>query len=206
MFRAAIWAVLAVALSSSVATAQTLAPEAETLLSLNATLAHQENYLALWISYDLSEPETPALENYFAFPLAYDLPAPIETRLDLSPDGIELTRRLKKAYFSATTAWSALDRTRQIELSLYASQGALQVLDLVTTSKALGAGHREANPLFKSGNLSAMAVVKAGTVALQFFAVERLRKTRPKTARWLIIGTNALMSIVVLNNAVVLMN
>ena len=193
MLRSAALAVLAVALSSGVAAAQPA-----------------ENYLAFSLSYDLPEPE---IENYLAFRIAYDLmepppPAPIETRLILRYEMARPAERAERALvekrrFSIPATWPTLD-PRQVELSLYASQGALQVLDLVTTSKALGAGHREGNPLFKSGNISAMAMAKVASVGLHVFAVERMKKTRPKTARWLMIATNAMMFGVVVNNLAVI--
>jgi hypothetical protein len=62
--------------------------------------------------------------------------------------------------------------------ALYASQIALQVLDAHSTSKALGRGAHEANPLMKGvvGNRGAMMAVKAGVAAGTIFLAERMWK------------------------------
>ena len=189
MLGSAALAVLAVALSSDVAAAQQEA----------------KNYLTLTISYDLPEP--PQIENYLALATSYELPeppAPIEHRLAFSLDPTEHSLVMESGELKISYDVAVVARQRRIALSLYATQGALQVLDLATTSRALAAGHREGNPIFKSGNLSAMAVAKAAVMGFHIYAVERLEKRNPKLAMWVRFGTNAMMSLVVVNNLAVL--
>jgi hypothetical protein len=189
MFRAAALAVLAIALSSTVAQAQPFVSDIEALLSLGRSVEQQavaESYLTRSVTYELPEP--PQVESIGAglsLTLAYDF-------------GRSTT--IRKPDFTVAIDARAVDRDRQVMLSLYATQGLLQTLDIMTTSKALAAGHKEANPLFRSGNISTMVLAKAAAVGVNIWAVEHLRKTNPKAAMWLMKVSNAMMSAVVVNN------
>ena len=59
---------------------------------------------------------------------------------------------------------------------LYASLAALQVMDVVSTTKGLNAGAVEANPVMAKvvGNKAAFVAVKAGTTAVSIYLAERL--------------------------------
>lgn len=208
MLRSAVLAVLAVALSSDIAAAQTVVPDASTLIVLCPQCQAPVEIL-LVLSLDVTEPVSPAaVEVYLA--LSPDLteptaPAPIEHRLLFSLGPAEPSLQvMESGEIAVSYDVAVVARQRRIALSLYATQGALQILDVVTTSKALGAGHREANPVFTSGNISGMVVVKAAVMGLHVFAIERLEKRNAKAAMWLRFATNAMMSIVVVNNLAVL--
>lgn len=85
---------------------------------------------------------------------------------------------------------------------LYLSYGALQVLDVVATERALAAGATEANPLLQgvAGHTGATLAIKAGTTAATVFLVERLwRKSRP-AAVVLMLTLNAGYAAVVAHN------
>lgn len=89
-------------------------------------------------------------------------------------------------------------------LSLYVAQGALQGLDVLTTFRALDAGHREANPLLKNANMATMIGAKVAVSSLTVFAAEKLWKRNRRAAVVLMVASNIIMSAVVANNARVL--
>ena len=192
MFRSAAWAVLAVALSSTTAHAQSFVSETETLLSLGRIIEQQalaESFLTQSVTYETPEPpRVESMGSGFSLALFYQLEKSTTAR---TPDF--------KVAIDAP-----IDRERQVMMSLYATHGILQTLDVMTTAKALAAGHREANPLFKSGNITSMVFAKAAAVGFNIWAVEHLRKTNPKAAMWVMKVTNAMMSAVVVNNASVI--
>ena len=85
---------------------------------------------------------------------------------------------------------------------LYLSYGALQVLDVTSTRRAIEAGATEANPLLQgvAGNTGATLAVKAGTTAATVFLVERLwRRNRP-AAIVLMAALNGAYAAVVAHN------
>lgn len=95
----------------------------------------------------------------------------------------------------------ALRRPRSL-VPLYLSYGALQVLDVASTRRALDAGATEANPLLRgvAGNTGATLAVKAGTTAATVFLVERLwRRNRP-AAIVLMAALNGAYAAVVAHN------
>lgn len=88
-------------------------------------------------------------------------------------------------------------------LPLYASLGALQALDVHSTSRGLARGGREANPVMDPvvGNRAAFIGVKAVTTAGVIWASERLwRKQNRKAAVILTALTNIGLAAVVANN------
>lgn len=77
-------------------------------------------------------------------------------------------------------AW-ALDRPDHrpaAVTALYGSYAALQVLDLVTTRKALSAGATEANPIMNTGGAAQIAAKVAGSAATVYFAERAWKKNR----------------------------
>jgi len=60
--------------------------------------------------------------------------------------------------------------------ALYGTYGTLQVLDLMSTRKALAAGAHEVNPLMGSGGTARMIAVKAAGASVSIFLAERMWK------------------------------
>lgn len=77
---------------------------------------------------------------------------------------------------------------------LYVSLGALQALDVYSTTSALKAGAREANPMASpfAGNTGALIGLKVATTASSIFFVERM---------WKKSKTGAIVMLAVLNGA-----
>lgn len=73
-------------------------------------------------------------------------------------------------------------------------------LDALTTFRALDAGHREGNPLLKSGNRPLMIAAKIATASASIYLTERLWKQNRKAAVLSMVITNVAMSMVVANN------
>jgi len=88
-------------------------------------------------------------------------------------------------------------------LPMYASLGALQAADFVSTTQALssGAGY-EANPVMRgiAGSPAAFLAVKAGSTAGLIWVTERMRRTHPVRALVFMASSNALMAAVVAHN------
>ena len=86
--------------------------------------------------------------------------------------------------------------------SMYASFAALQIMDGVSTRKALNNGAREANPALGgvAKNSTAMFAVKAGTAAATIFFAEKLAKKNPKRAAVLMAVLNVGYAAVVMHN------
>jgi hypothetical protein len=302
MFRSAVGAVLAIALSSSIASAQTFVPEAQTLAGLGSALAQPEPIERnLIISFDVAELIPPVSMEAATFEDAFDigdlaLPDLIENNLLISFDVTELalpltmevpefdevfetadfelpalieqnlliafdfTELAPPASMEAATFADAFDIAGEAPLDpveynfliafdiaelalpsimeapeleavpdsldftlpappasdfsvvvrgeirpsslrpMYAAQIALQAADLLTTFHALNVGHREANPLFKSGNRTAMVMAKVAAASLDILAAERMWKKNPRGAVLVMIVSNVVMSTIVANN------
>ena len=87
-------------------------------------------------------------------------------------------------------------------LPLYMTFAALQVLDTHSTSKALGRGAVESNPLvrpFADNELGLIAVKAAGSAGV-IFASEQLWKKNKTAAIAFMVATNAAMTWVVQHN------
>ena len=203
MVRSAFVAVLAVALSSSVAAAQPADLEIDVLAAVGFDATAPEGIALTAIANDfaLTELAQPALNE-----TTVDSFAPQVDFVDRAE--LLFARHINRAQdFLTRTRLNAssmftLARSRP-RFGLYATQGTLQALDILTTTRALEAGHQEANPLFKGGNRAAMVIVKSASFGLHVYLTERLAERRPKTAKWLMVATNAFMSIVVANNLAV---
>jgi uncharacterized protein DUF5658 len=87
-------------------------------------------------------------------------------------------------------------------MPLYVSFGALQLIDVHSTSRALDRGAVEANPLMKglASHQVGLTVVKAAGAAATIYATERMWKTNRKAAIVFAIATNAAMAWVVQHN------
>lgn len=89
-----------------------------------------------------------------------------------------------------------------IRRSMYVSFAALQLMDAVSTRKALSAGANEANPLMGGivRNNAALFAVKAGTAAATTFLAERLAKKHPRRATILMAVLNGAYAAIVVHN------
>jgi hypothetical protein len=105
---------------------------------------------------------------------------------------------------SAPTAFSySVDVRGELPKSmvpLYVTSATLQGLDTLTTFRALNAGHREANPLLKSGNRPLMICAKIATASASIYLAEKLWKRDRKAAVLSMVITNVAMSMVIANN------
>ncbi|MGH9309036.1 MAG: DUF5658 family protein [Vicinamibacterales bacterium] len=86
--------------------------------------------------------------------------------------------------------------------ALYATLGAMQVLDIYSTRRALNAGAIELNPLMRrpAGNTGAMMAVKALSTAGSIYFTERAWKKNRKGAVILMAVVNGVTAAVVANN------
>jgi len=86
--------------------------------------------------------------------------------------------------------------------SLYVSFAALQVMDAVSTSKALGAGGVEANPAMAGivKNKTAFMAVKVGTAAAAALFTEKLAKNHPRRATVVMMVLNVAYAGIVAHN------
>jgi hypothetical protein len=73
---------------------------------------------------------------------------------------------------------------KSVRRSMYVSFAALQVMDAVSTSKALSSGASEANPVMSGlvKNKAAFYGIKAATAVSTIFFAERLGKNHPRRA------------------------
>ena len=84
---------------------------------------------------------------------------------------------------------------------MFVTHAALQGLDAFTTIRALDAGHREMNPLLKSGNSALIIGSKAAVTAMSLVLAQKLWKRNRRAAMLTVVVSNAVMSAVVANNA-----
>ena len=96
----------------------------------------------------------------------------------------------------ATSASTSLRR------SMYVSFAALQIMDGISTRKALSNGGTEANPAMSglAGNSAALFAVKAGTTAATTYFAERLSKNHPRSATIMMAVLNVTYAAVVAHN------
>ena len=100
---------------------------------------------------------------------------------------------------AAPVVESNLERPRAL-MPLYAMQIALNGLDVHSTMRALDAGHREVNPLFKDGSAAKLIGAKVASSALSFYLAEKLWKKNRVAAVVMMASVNAGMMAVVANN------
>ena len=86
--------------------------------------------------------------------------------------------------------------------AMYGTFVALQAVDLYSTSRAIDAGAREANPVVApaSGNQAAMLAIKAVTSATTVYFAERVRKRNPKASVVLMAIVNGVTAAAVAHN------
>jgi len=85
---------------------------------------------------------------------------------------------------------------------MYAGFGALQVLDVYSTRRAISSGAVEANPIMKgfAGNAGAMLAVKSAAAAASIFCAEKAWKRNRKAAIVLMAALNGATAVVVGHN------
>ena len=121
--------------------------------------------------------------------------APADTSADASA--------LQSSAPQAAAAWSSQTPVRpQALVPLYISFGALQVLDVHSTSRALERGAFESNPMMSgfAGNSASLIAVKAGGAAVALWASEQLWKNNRVAAIGFMLAANAGMAWVVQHN------
>ena len=107
--------------------------------------------------------------------------------------------------FSAPTVATGTAGRPATLLPLYISFTALQIADVHATLGALAAGNREGNPVFTGlRSPAAMLGIKTGLVVGTIYAVEQLRKKKPRTAVVLMIALNSAYAGVVAHNYAIL--
>lgn len=84
----------------------------------------------------------------------------------------------------------------------YALYGVLQGLDVYTTTRALKAQAREANPLLRpfAHSPTALLLIKGGATAVTLMAVEKLSKRNRAAAFATMVALNAVYGAVVIHN------
>ena len=110
---------------------------------------------------------------------------------------------LQSSASRASAAWSSETPVRpQALVPLYISFGALQVLDVHSTSRALERGAFESNPMMSgfAGNTASLIAVKAGGAAVALWASEQLWKNNRVAAIGFMLAANAGMAWVVQHN------
>jgi hypothetical protein len=116
-------------------------------------------------------------------------PAPIAEAAQLRP--VELVAPRGEGAFSTS-----------VRRSMYVSFAALQIMDAVSTRKALSNGAQEANPMMSglAGNSAAFFAVKAGTAAATTFFAERMAKKHPRAATIMMAVLNTAYVAIVAHN------
>lgn len=86
--------------------------------------------------------------------------------------------------------------------SMYVSFAALQIMDGISTRRALNNGATEANPAMSGlvGNSAALFAVKAGTTVATTYFAERLAKNHPRAATIMMAALNTAYVAVVAHN------
>lgn len=137
------------------------------------------------------------------------LMASVSARAEDTPTGARPTTLSeavsRAAVESAATmpAW-AVDRPERRPATLpvlYGTYAALQVLDVVSTKRALSAGATEVNPLLKSGSNARTIALKAAAGAGTIFFAERAWKKNKVGAVVLMAVLNGATAAIVARNA-----
>jgi hypothetical protein len=89
-----------------------------------------------------------------------------------------------------------------VRRGLYVSFAALQVMDAVSTRRALASGAREANPAMAglAGRPAALFAVKAGTAVATTYFAERLARRHPRRATIMMAVLNTAYAAIVAHN------
>ena len=83
---------------------------------------------------------------------------------------------------------------------LYGTYASLQVMDIVSTQKAVAAGAREANPLMQQGGMGTAIAVKAASAVGMVFASEKMWKKHRVGAIVLMAAVNGVSAAVIAHN------
>lgn len=83
---------------------------------------------------------------------------------------------------------------------LYGTYATLQVMDIVSTRKAIAGGAREANPLMQQGGMGGAIAIKAASTAAMVFASEKMWKKHRVGAIVLMAAVNGVSAAVVAHN------
>ena len=85
-------------------------------------------------------------------------------------------------------------------IPMYLANATLHGLDVYSTSEALKAGYREANPLLQNANTPTMIGVKAAATVTGVFIAEKLWRRNRTAAVAVMVGLNVGLAAVVANN------
>jgi hypothetical protein len=116
---------------------------------------------------------------------------------------LEREQRLDAAQRMAPLAVYVPNAKRPAALpALYATLGAMQAFDVYSTSAALKAGAKEANPVAApfAGNAGSMLGLKMATTAGTIFFAERLWKTNKVGAIVMMVAINGATAVVSMHN------
>lgn len=124
-----------------------------------------------------------------------------ETKTSETPLQTAIARTAKSSE-PALASWAVLERDKRPATltTLYGSYAALQVLDVVSTRRALHAGAREVNPLMRGGNMATMIGVKAASGAATIYFAERMWKKNKVGAIAVMAALNGASAIIVARN------
>ena len=85
-------------------------------------------------------------------------------------------------------------------IPMYVANAALHGLDVYSTSEALKAGYREANPLLRNANPATIVGLKAAATLTSVFVAEKLWRRNRMAAVAVMVGLNVGLAAVVANN------
>ena len=158
-------------------------------LTLGAAPAHAQDFMAVnATATPVLFPVTPITPAPVAVAAAAEQPAPV-----VEAQGPTFVR----------ASLGSIERRPTVLPAMYATQIALQVLDVHSTYSAIDKGAREANPLMKGvvDNKGAMLAVKAGVAAGTIFLAEKMWKRGNRTgAIATMLVVNSVTAMVVANN------
>ena len=111
--------------------------------------------------------------------------------------------RAAKAADATVTLWTLSQTPTRPRLLpvLYGTYAGLQVLDIVSTRKAIAAGAREANPLMQKGGMAGTIAIKAASGVGMAYVSERLWKKHRVGAIVLMAAMNGVSAAVVSHNS-----
>ena len=84
---------------------------------------------------------------------------------------------------------------------LYGSYATLQVMDVVSTRRAIGSGAQESNPLMGAGGTAQVIAIKAAGSAASIYFAERMWKKNRVAAIVTMAAVNGISAAVVAHNA-----
>jgi hypothetical protein len=110
--------------------------------------------------------------------------------------------RAAKAAEPTVTLWTLSQTPKRPGLLpvLYGSYAGLQVMDIVSTRRAIAAGAREANPLMQQGGMAGTIALKAASGAGMIFVSEKMWKKHRVGAIALVAAMNGVSAAVVSHN------